>query len=180
MNGTLLLTGGCRSGKSDAALRWAESVAPRRAFVATCAAEDPEMRRRVDRHRRQRGDGWRTLEYPLDALAGLERAGTEAEVAVLDCVTLWLSNMLARGMAAETVLKRVEALACWLRRPPLPVAVVTNELGWGIVPATPLGRAFRDLAGEANQILALACRDVVLLACGLPLALKGATPEVLI
>ncbi len=180
MNAALLLTGGCRCGKSDLALRWAEAVAPRRAFVATSAPEDPEMRRRVARHQQQRGAGWVTLEYPLDAAAGLRQAAATAQVAVLDCVTIWLSNLMAGGLDADALLERAGALACLLRQPPLPVAVVTNELGMGIVPATPLGRAFRDVAGEANQILAKACRDVLLVVCGLPLPLKGATPEVLL
>ena len=90
-----------------------------------------------------------------------------------------LSNLLLREDAAAVVLDRVAELARWLSRAPLPVAVVTNETGLGLVPATPLGRLFRDVAGEANQLLAGACQDVLLVSCGLPLPLKGVTPEVL-
>lgn len=174
MPAALLLTGGCRSGKSALAVRWAEAQAPRRLFLATATVQDAEMQRRVQRHQRERGTGWQTLDCPLSPTKALEAAGRHSHaVAVLDCVTLWLSNLLARGDSDAAILAQVETLAAALRRPPLPVAVVTNEVGLGIVPTSGLGRRFRDLAGEANQTLAAACPHVALVSCGLPLVLKG-------
>ena len=174
MTEALLLSGGCRSGKSALAVRWAEAQAPERLFLATATIHDEEMRRRVQRHQRERGAGWHTLECPLSPLAALKTLGGETPcAAVLDCVTLWLSNLLACGASDAEILPDVDGLAACLRQPPVPVAVVTNEVGMGIVPSSPLGRRFRDLAGEANQKLAAACPQVLLVSCGLPLVLKG-------
>lgn len=174
MTEALLINGGCRSGKSALAVRWAEAQAPQRIFLATATIHDEEMRRRVQRHQRERGAGWQTLECPLSPLTVLKELGRESPcAAVLDCVTLWLSNLLVRGASDAEIFSAVDSLAAWLRQPPVPVAVVTNEVGMGIVPPSPLGRRFRDLAGEANQKLAAACQHVLLVSCGLPLVLKG-------
>lgn len=174
---TVLLTGGTRSGKSALAQRWAEAVSPRRVFIATARVEDAETAQRVRRHQQQRGAGWEALEAPRDVLAALDKASARGGAVVLDCVTMWLSNMMADGASAPDVLRQVAALAAWLERAPVPAAVVTAELGSGIVPMSALGREFRDVQGEANQLLAAACRHVVLVACGLPLSLKGGVPE---
>lgn len=175
---TVLFTGGTRSGRSALALRWAESVATPRAFLATARVEDEETALRVARHQAQRGAGWSAWETPLDVVAGLEKARADgAGVAVVDCVTLWLSNLMARELPERDILDRVADLASWLGRAPLPVAVVTGELGMGMVALTPIGRAFCDVHGEANQMLASACRLGVLVCCGVPIAIKGCLPE---
>lgn len=177
---TLLFTGGTRAGRSDLAQRWAESMAARRAFIATARAEDEETALRAARHKARRGEGWETLEAPLDILAALDRAvASGAGVVLLDCVIMWLSNLMACRRDPEHILGEADALARWLARAPLPAAVVTGEVGLGLAPMSSLGRAFCDVLGEANQMLAAACGHVLLVCCGLPLALKGQTPECL-
>lgn len=183
---TILFTGGCRSGKSGLAQRWVESLGPTRMYIATGAARDAEMAERVRRHQAARGAGWRTVEEQLDVCAPLRGCmgpGTAAAAAqprphgvLLDCVTLWLTNRMLADHADAAILRGVEDLAALLRTAAVPVAVVTNEVGWGVVPETPLGRRFRDLSGEANQLLATACTDVILAVSGLPLAVKGRVP----
>ena len=176
---TLLVVGGARSGKSDMALRWAEAQDTRRTFIATARVEDGETARRVERHQLERGVGWETLEAPLDIMEALQKGAQRGGVLVLDCITMWLSNLMAEELGEQQILERVEALAEWLLHAPVPVVVVSTELGMGVVPMTPVGRHFRDIQGESNQILAGACRDVLLASCGLSLALKGQVPEVL-
>lgn len=178
--GAVLLVGGTRSGKSDLALRFAEAKGPVRLFVATALVRDDETRARRERHKAQRGQGWRTVEAPLEVLPVLQHDTAGSCAVVLDCITFWLCNMQEQGLTTAQVLENVHALATWLAAPSLPVAVVTSELGQGIVPVTALGRAFRDLAGEANQVLAAACSTVLLVSCGLPLALKGKVPSALV
>lgn len=167
-----LVTGGARSGKST----WAEGLAtasrrPRR-YIATAQAFDAEMQDRIARHRAQRGEGWTTVEAPLELAAALEEAKPE-EVVLVDCLTLWLSNHLLAGhdLAAEAGRLVDALLAC-----SAPVVCVTNEVGWGIVPADPLSRRFRDEQGRLNQRLAALAGLVVAVLCGLPLALKGQVP----
>ncbi|WP_208294760.1 bifunctional adenosylcobinamide kinase/adenosylcobinamide-phosphate guanylyltransferase [Nitratidesulfovibrio liaohensis] len=187
---TILFTGGCRSGKSGLAQRWVEALGPSRVYIATGAARDAEMAERVRRHQAARGTGWRTVEEQLDVCAALR--GCMASCAgqataqslpqprphgvLLDCITLWLTNRMLADHDDAAILRGVEGLAALLRSATVPVAVVTNEVGWGVVPETPLGRRFRDLSGEANQLLATACTDVILAISGLPLAVKGGVP----
>ncbi|MDR3043105.1 MAG: bifunctional adenosylcobinamide kinase/adenosylcobinamide-phosphate guanylyltransferase [Desulfovibrio sp.] len=191
---TILFTGGCRSGKSGLAQRWVESLGTARVYIATGAARDAEMAERVRRHQAARGTGWRTVEEQLDVCAALRGcmgpgAGQSAPQAapqfppqsgppgvLLDCITLWLTNRMLAGHDDAAILRGVEELAALLRAATVPVAVVSNEVGWGVVPETPLGRRFRDLSGEANQLLAAACTDVILAVSGLPLAVKGGVP----
>lgn len=192
----ILFTGGCRSGKSALAQRWVESLGPHRVYIATGAAHDEEMAERVRRHRAARGHGWHTVEEPFAVPGALHACATgrplpgpgaavgEAAVVfapcagvLVDCITLWLTNMLLADRDDAAILRDVRELAAALRVSPVPVALVSNEVGWGVVPDTPLGRRFRDLAGEANQLLAAACTDVVLAVSGLPLAVKGRVPE---
>lgn len=178
-----LFVGGVRSGKSGLAQRWAEARAPRRLYVATCAVADAEMAERVRLHQAARGAGWSCLEAPLDvpeALDGLwdvPAPESEARVLLLDCVSMWIANLLGAGLDDAAALARVEALAKSLERRTVPVAVVTAETGLGLVPPSPLGRRFLDVLGLANQRLASLADPVVLAVCGLPMALRGPLPE---
>lgn len=138
-------------------------------YVATAEAWDDEMRARIARHREERGPGWRTVEAPRDLAGALGRVSAE-EAVLVDCATLWLSNRMLAGddlAAAEAGLLTALA-AC-----PAPVVVVSNEVGFGIVPETPLGRRFREAQGRLNQTLAAQADLVALVAAGLPLVLKG-------
>jgi adenosylcobinamide kinase/adenosylcobinamide-phosphate guanylyltransferase len=163
----ILITGGVRSGKSGKALALAAPY-PEKLFVATAEGRDEEMQERIARHRLERGEGWQTLEEPLDLARAMEERPDA--VAVVDCITLWLSNAMHAELAIEPALDAFIAAA---RRRSAPVIVVTNEVGWGIVPVSESGRRFRDLAGTANQRLATAADTVWLMVSGLELRLKG-------
>jgi adenosyl cobinamide kinase/adenosyl cobinamide phosphate guanylyltransferase len=171
----VLVTGGARSGKSrfaEARLRALAPAGPWR-YLATAEPLDDEMRARIARHQARRGHGWRTVEAPRALAAAL--SAPPADAALVDCVTLWLSNLLGDGGSDERILDAVDDLAAAARASSAPIVMVTNEVGAGIVPESALGRRFRDLAGLANQRLAAAAAEVVLVACGLPLVLKRAT-----
>jgi adenosylcobinamide kinase/adenosylcobinamide-phosphate guanylyltransferase len=171
---TMLVTGGCRSGKSAHALAWAETLGPRRLFLATAQAHDTEMTARIDRHQAERGPHWSTVEEPHEPVRVLR--GAEADVVLLDCVTLWLSNLLLRDETDEAILARVDELGDAVCTCEASVVLVANEVGWSIVPENALARRFRDLAGEANQRLAARVDTVAVSIAGLPLFLKGTAP----
>lgn len=162
-----LVLGGARSGKSRHAQALAEAAGARRVYLATAEARDGEMAERIARHRAERGTGWQTAEAPLAVTAAL--AGAAADVVLLDCLTLWLSNLMLAGRDAEA---ETDALLAALAAAPCPVVLVSNELGLGLVPETPLGRAFRDAQGRLNQRVAAAVPRVTFVAAGLPLRLK--------
>jgi adenosylcobinamide kinase/adenosylcobinamide-phosphate guanylyltransferase len=155
----VLVGGGARSGKSRFALARARDLGSRRAFVATAQALDDEMAARIAAHARTRGADFHTIEEPL-ALADRLAALRDTDVVVIDCLTLWLSNLLMRGDTEPQIAAAVDALAATLRRRAFHAVVVTNEVGMGIVPETPLGRLFRDIAGRAHQRLAAAADEI--------------------
>ncbi|MBN8971610.1 MAG: bifunctional adenosylcobinamide kinase/adenosylcobinamide-phosphate guanylyltransferase [Rhizobiales bacterium] len=169
-----LVLGGARSGKSRFAEQLACESGLARVYLATATAGDDEMRARIAHHRAQRGDGWRTVEEPLALVDALTREAGEGRVVLVDCLTLWLSNLMhaARDAEAET-----KALAEWLRDMRHPVLLVSNEVGLGLVPETPLGRDFRDAQGRLNQAIAAAVPNVAFVAAGLPLWLKRESSE---
>lgn len=166
-----LVTGGARSGKS----RLAEELLRRHrrvTYLATSERGDSEMVARIDLHRQRRSPEWLTVEEPRDLLGGIHAHAARSDAILVDCITIWLANLLANGLADADVLDRVDALAAYLARPATRVVCVTNEVGSGIVPATPLGRRFRDLAGAANQRLAQRCHTVYWLVAGIPVRVK--------
>ena len=168
MSVTLLL-GGARSGKSWRAQRLAEDAASRYIYIATAEPLDPEMESRIARHQADRGDGWRTLEAPLDLVTALGSTA-ETEAVLVDCLTLWLSNLMHHERDVEAEIARLCETLTALRQP---VFVVSNEVGLGLVPETPLGRGFRDAQGRLNQQVAEVSGVVEFVAAGLPLRLKG-------
>lgn len=171
----VLVGGGVRSGKSAFALSLARRLGSRRTFVATAQPFDEDLRARVAAHRAERGDGFVTVEAPLDlpgALTALGRA--PPEVVVVDCLTMWLSNLLLRGDGPEAVAHEVSRLADVLGASPFHAVLVTNEVGMGVVPESPLGRAFRDVTGRAHQVLARRADRVFLAALGCILRLRPA------
>lgn len=172
MTRVVLVTGGARSGKSRFAEARLAELAPGGPwrYLATAEAGDEEMRVRIARHRARRGDGWQTVEAPRQLAAAL--ADGSASGALVDCVTLWLTNLLIDGADDDELLAASEGVAAAARARRGPVVFVTNEVGAGIVPEHPLGRRFRDLAGLINQRLAAAADEVVLVAAGLPLRLR--------
>ena len=169
--GIILVTGGARSGKSQYAEQRARDLGDRRVYVATAEAKDDEMSERITAHQKRRGDEWTTIEEPVELAAALLAQRGRTDCALVDCLTLWLSNLLLRRdekYAQEKCAELVQAL------PQLDfhVVLVTNEVGWGIVPDNPLGRQFRDLAGWANQRIAAAANEVVLTVAGVPMIIK--------
>jgi adenosylcobinamide kinase / adenosylcobinamide-phosphate guanylyltransferase len=167
------ITGGARSGKSAFAQKLAERHPGRLLYVATAAIGDGEMAERVRRHRAARGERWSTLEEPLHLAEGLPQGAAGCGAVLLDCVTLWLSNLLHHhGEDAAAVLADVERFITTFAALPAPLYLVSNEVGDGIVPANPLARLFRDVAGEAGQKLAAAADEAYLVVAGLPLRLK--------
>ena len=167
----VLIGGGAQSGKSAFALTRARSLGMRRVFVATAQALDEEMKDRISEHARTRGADFRTVEEPF---ALVERLLTlrDIDVVVIDCLTLWLSNLLLRDESKARVLEQVQALACVLERRAFHVIIVTNEVGMGVVPETSLGRVFRDLAGRAHQRLAGVADEVYLAILGSVLRIR--------
>lgn len=171
MGRIVLIGGGARSGKSRFALDYATQLGGPRLFVATAKADDDEMRERISRHRDERGDAFITREEPIDVVTAMGEAAS-ANVVVVDCLTLWMSNLLLEGASDEDVERRVQELVRAIQmRDPI-VLLVTNEVGLGIVPEHPLARRFRDLAGRAHQEIAASADEVYLGAMGCILRLK--------
>ncbi len=173
---SILVIGGCRSGKSRQAMVLAEAASRRRIFVATCVAEDREMAVRVARHQAERDASWQTVEEPADLVGVLDRWDAADRVMVVDCLTLWTSNLLGAGLADADIENRASELALRLEKTRGSVILVTNETGAGIVPEHPLARRFRDLAGLVNQRIAAACGQVVWMVAGIPVTIKPDGP----
>jgi adenosylcobinamide kinase/adenosylcobinamide-phosphate guanylyltransferase len=171
----VLIGGGARSGKSrfafDRALALARGREGAGFFFATAEASDDEMRARISRHREERAGRLVTVEAPRELPEALDGVG-DASVVLVDCLTLWLSNLLVGGVAPEVVEVRVEALAAAIARRRAPLVLVTNEVGMSLVPETPLGRAFRDVAGRAHQRLARDADELHLALMGVVLRLR--------
>jgi adenosylcobinamide kinase/adenosylcobinamide-phosphate guanylyltransferase len=172
----MLVGGGVRSGKSAFALERARKLGQRRVFIATAQTLDDEMRARASRHALERGDAFRTIEEPL-AVSGVLAGLNDVDVVVLDCLTFWLANLLARGDREDHVAAELSALARAATDATFPVIVVTNEVGMGVVPESALGRLFRDVAGRAHQHLAARASHVYFAALGCVLRLKPAPLE---
>ena len=168
-----LVTGGARSGKSCYALSLAQNYRRKRVFIATAEAFDQEMRLRIDKHRKERGNRFFTIEEPYDPAAALARLPAGSQVVVIDCLTVWLGNLIHRydDKQPESY-PEIEALANALRVLPCDAILVSNEVGMGIVPHNESARRFRDLAGQLNQQVAGLAERVVLMVSGIPLTLK--------
>ena len=166
-----LVLGGARSGKSRFALD-AQSGQARVVFLATALAGDREMRERIERHRAERPPHWRTVEEPCDLVARLREASAGADAVLVDCLTVWVANLMLRGDPDEHVLKQADELAALLAQPPADLTLVSNEVGLGVHPATDDGRHFRDLLGAVNQRVAAAVDRVVLMVAGIPVTVK--------
>jgi adenosylcobinamide kinase/adenosylcobinamide-phosphate guanylyltransferase len=151
-------------------LELAESRSRKPAFVATAEARDEEMRRRIERHQKERGSRWTTLEEPLDLAGVLHREGQRFDLMLVDCLTLWLSNVLLSGRDAPEELGKLEAVLENWNGPPL--LLITNEVGCGIVPENALARRYRDLAGEMNQSIARRAVEVYWMLFGVPIRVK--------
>ncbi|MCU0660917.1 MAG: bifunctional adenosylcobinamide kinase/adenosylcobinamide-phosphate guanylyltransferase [Myxococcota bacterium] len=173
MSPITLLTGGARSGKSTLAVQWAIERYSHRAFIATATACDDEMSERIKRHREERGALFHTIEEPIALAEALHGAPQGVEVIVVDCLTVWLGNLLLRGEVNDDNHPEIDAFLEALRQPPCDLILVTNEVGMGLVPMTELGRRYRDLAGRTNQRVANLAHSVIFMVSGLPMYVKG-------
>lgn len=162
-----LILGGARSGKSRHAEHLLHHAAPPLVYVATAEAHDDEMHERIAHHQARRGEHWRTLEVPIDLPKAI--AGIDSGTVLIDCLTLWLSNIL---LAERDIDSEVSHLISALEGASVPIVAVSNEVGFGIVPETRLGRLFRDAQGILNQRVATIADRVILVTAGIPMTLK--------
>lgn len=170
----IFITGGVRSGKSDFAQRLAEQRQGPRLYLATAQELDDEMKGRIQNHKIKRGDRWDTLEEPLHIGRALQSVKNDYETVLLDCLTLWMSNILCQGSAGESMLSDVtDAFVKSLDSFFKTLIVVSNEVGMGIVPDNSLARTYRDQLGYVNQRMAERANEVYLLVSGIPMKIKG-------
>jgi len=170
---TTFVIGGCRSGKSGYAQGLAEKIPGRKLYLATCVPRDEEMHARVQSHQQQRGAGWETLEEPVKLAAALKRKGEDYGVILVDCLTLWISNILLSTRGKPGLEKECKELVKILETPECPVILVSNEVGTGIVPENDLARLYRDEAGRVNQKIAAVADRVVWMVAGIPVTIKN-------
>ncbi len=171
-NKIYFITGGARSGKSAFAERLANGMTGKRAYIATAQALDPEMAARIQHHQERRGTIWDTYEEPLAIAELLAKLSGWYQIALLDCLTLWLSNVMAHTGGDDAVSTRADGLVAAIKRFDGSCIIVSNEVGFGIVPDNPLARKFRDFAGILNQKMAQAADDVYFMAAGIPMKIK--------
>ena len=173
-NKLIFITGGARSGKSQFAQKLADSIEGRKVFLATAGALDEEMKYRIAVHKKERPSGWDTMEETKHLSKALMTCKGKFDVILIDCLTLWVSNLLANDTVDEAqILEDVKHFISSCRAIQGTVIVVTNEVGLGIVPANKLARMFRDVSGKVNQEIAAVSDDVYLVIAGVPLRLKG-------
>jgi len=169
----IFITGGCRSGKSRYALDYANQHFSKKIYLATCEALDEEMAQRIEHHKKMRGPEWHTIEEPVEIVDKIRQYGDKVEVILLDCITLWLSNLLTKGNDDLKIKDGINRLMEILKQTSTSLIVVSNEVGMGIVPADSLSRQFRDLSGMVNQRIAEMVDTVIFMVSGIPIFLKG-------
>jgi len=173
-NKVIFVTGGARSGKSRFAQSIADSMKGRKVFLATAQAWDEEMKARIDKHKKERLPGWDTIEETRNLASVIKRCDRKYEVLLIDCLTMWISNLLVQNSFNESeILEEVRELIKYFKIVDSTIIIVSNEVGSGIVPEHRLSRIFRDVVGKANQEIASRADEVYLVASGLPLKLKG-------
>ena len=172
MKETILVIGGCRSGKSSHALFLAKQIPGQKIFVATCMPQDKEMEQRVLRHQQQRSSAWKTLEVPFFLPEAIHKNGKEGHVILVDCLTLWINNLILEDDKPETIDNHIQNLTQSIEKAGGPVILVSNEVGTGIVPENKLARLFRDIAGFANQKVAACVDQVIWMVAGIPVKIK--------
>ena len=174
MKKKVFVLGGCRSGKSGHALETARKFSGgKKIFIATCIPYDDEMRHRVARHQQERSRRWITMEAPIHLPEAVIEADGKADVVVVDCLTLWISNLLMENPDSDQILKQFQCLTDAVSTATRPIILVSNEVGAGIVPENELARQYRDLVGWANQAVAECVDQVVWTVAGIPVTIKG-------
>jgi len=175
-NTVTFVLGGVRSGKSRFAQRSA-SGSGSVVFIATAKASDPEMELRIERHRKDRPVGWQTLEVPVDLDVAISSLQDPNQFAVVDCLTIYLANVMSKAQGQESVIKEhTERLCSALKQMKASIILVSNEVGSGVHASTPIGRFYCDLLGELNQRVAALADNVVMMVAGIPVLIKGTLP----
>ncbi len=173
MKETVFVIGGCRSGKSGHALELAEQISEtNRIFMATCIPYDNEMRQRVARHQEERSKSWSTVEVPVFLPEAITENSQKANVILVDCLTLWINNLLLENIDTDEISGHVQRLKQSLETARCPIVLVSNEVGTGIVPENKLARLFRDAAGFVNQSIAAFSDRVIWMVAGIPVTIK--------
>lgn len=167
----VLITGGARSGKSSYALQLGKAFS-RKAYVATAQALDREMLERIEKHRKERDSSFVTVEAPFELTGALRKLSAGFDFVLVDCLTLWLSNLLLKDKNPSALEQETGSFLNFLPARPFTLALVSNEVGMGVVPDNELGRKFRDLQGKLNQQVAERADEVVLMVSGLPVFVK--------
>ena len=174
MSRIILVIGGCRSGKSGFALEAAEKIAENdRFFMATSLLLDDEMKERVRKHQEERGPDWTTIETPIQLPAEIIKYSETGQVLLVDCITMWLNNLLFDEEVSPRIDAYIKDLKASLKKASCPIVLVTNEVGAGIVPENRLAREYRDRVGSVNQELAELADQVVMVVAGIPVWIKG-------
>ncbi len=173
MSKKILITGGCRSGKSRHALMLARDIPGDKLYVATAEALDSEMEERIAKHQREREAEWETHEEPTKLIQVFEQLENRNGVLVLDCLTLWISNLLGENLGSDSILAETKRLMDQCEQMHCQIIFVTNEVGAGIVPENKLARDFRDLVGGVNQLIAQRCDGVIHMVSGIPVTIKN-------
>ena len=173
MGKIIFITGATRSGKSQLAVNMAKGISGKDvAFVATCIPEDEEMRRRITLHKKNRPCHWKTIEVKDDMPGGLKKLKGNFKAVIIDCLTLFVSNLVMKGSSEKEIRRKVEDTLKFISKAPYSGIIVSNEVGGGIVPANRLAREFRDLAGIANQIVAKRADEAYYVVSGIPMKIK--------
>jgi len=170
----IFVIGGCRSGKSRQALETADGMpGDQKTFIATCIPRDAEMKQRVAQHQKERSLNWRTVEAPIHLPQAIIEQSRQANVVLVDCLTLWISNLMLELEDDRKILAILPELIRALKSADCPVVLVSNEIGTGIVPENQLSRRFRDLVGSTNQAVARQADRVVWMVAGIAVGVKG-------
>ena len=164
--------GGARSGKSRYAQELAKKIGKMVAFIATCTPCDEEMKRRITLHKKSRPRNWKTIEEPKDIKSALSKLKNKFNVVIIDCLGILVSNFLADGLKETEIKMEIESIARILSKSKFTPIVVSNEVGGGIVPDNPLARAFRDILGIANQVMARYADTVYVMQAGIAVKIK--------
>ena len=173
MREIIFILGGCRSGKSRHALKLAEDIPCRKkVFIATCLPLDEEMKKRIERHQRERERTWTTVEVPVLLPEAIIENSPKSDLILVDCLTLWISNILLETDDQETISRHIHNLIHSIETAQCAVILVSNEVGAGIVPDNALARRFRDLAGHVNQNVAACSDKVIWMAAGIPVKIR--------
>jgi len=172
MGRIIFITGGVRSGKSSYAVKLAGKMNREVIFLATGSAKDGEMRKRISVHRKARPSHWETIEEGKDLISVLSTIKSPPKILIIDCLTFLVSNLLLSHYTEESILRSIEEIAKLILKSTHTAIVVSNEVGWGVVPNSSLGRKFRDVLGKANQMMAEYAQEVYLMVSGIPVKLK--------